>query len=68
MAAEKTFSRINAGESMLFLGRLTCCVQLRFGVLRAFAPGVLHSAMAPFGPLYSLRTTPPHQRGSNQRW
>ena len=27
MAAEKTFSRINAGKSMLFLGRLTRCAQ-----------------------------------------
>jgi len=27
MAAEKTFSRINAGKSILFLGRLTRCAQ-----------------------------------------
>ena len=27
MAAEKTFSRINAGKSMLFLGRFIRCVQ-----------------------------------------
>ena len=27
MAAEKTFSRINAGESMAFPGRLTRCAQ-----------------------------------------
>ena len=57
MAAEKTFPRpLNSLRTALVSG------------LRAFGLGVLHSAMAPCGPLYSLRTTPPGQRLYKQRW
>jgi hypothetical protein len=42
MAAEKTFSRINAGKSMLFLGRLTRCAQHR---LTKDAPTIVGKAI-----------------------
>ena len=46
-------------------GPLNWLHTMQFGKTRLWL-GVLHSAMAPCGPLYSLRTTPTDQSGSNQ--
>ena len=61
-------SRPEKPEGRIYFGESTGFADSREHSHRAFGPGVLHSAMAPCGPLNSLRTTPPGQRHSNHRW